>query len=417
MDISCLHFITGILDCALHNKHYFVYRYEFKEPRWYIKQFFLYSYKLLNRLNNDNQWTDYLSNYSEIFRRDPSNDYYGYRDPNDPDREKARRNSLEWANIFELNKLVGFPYNESAKEKMLIRSKKYLSNASNSLSDCHHDIMICSAIEFMPEYFESLDNIFFKWLEVYISKNEVTPHQIIAYLNALKEFGDYNYLKKKLIDKLIYWINNPDETSRRQILIWARLATRLEWCEEVSDKDVHELIKNNFLKCLTEIPKPPQSDWYNIPIIIDALYKLSLVSNKKIINDEIEKEITPSMFFKLRNIFGFLEDGVELIELQNEIERVKEKCRPSPSAELCRTCMSEPQGRCWIRILAKVTEVPPWSHGGNEVADVVVYRLNQGIYFVIKSNKITSQRGEGDVLYRQCTQLFNSDHALGVVTK
>ena len=392
-----------------HNKNYKKYCYESKEPRWRTKQFFLYSYRLLKRLNNDNRWVEYLSKYSEIFRRDPANDYYGYRDPSDPDSEKAMKNSLEWANIFELNSLVGFPYNESAKEKMLIRSKKFLSNALQSLPYSYHDILVCSAIEFMPEHYGFLSEVLFDWIDEYSSNNKVTPHQIIAYLNALKNIAAYESLKNKLIEKLLFWIKNSEETSRKQILIWARLATRLEWCLELSDKDIQKLIKTNFLNCLREIH---QSEWYNIPIIMDAMYKLSSERVKNTINDKIASEITPSIFFKLKNIFYFLDENNELIELQNEISKVKEKCIQSPSRELCRTCMSEPQGRCWIRILSKVTGVAPWSHGGFEVADVVVYTLEQGIYFVIKSNDITSQRGEGDVLYRQCTQLFNSDHAL-----
>lgn len=395
-----------------HNKNYTNYCCECKEPRWHTKQFFLYSYKLLNRLNNDNRWTDYLSKYSDIFRRDPANDYYGYRDPNDPDFDKAWKNSLEWANLFELNSLVGFPYNNSAKEKMLNRVGNFLSKALQFPSRCSHDIMICSAIEFMPEHFEFLSNIFFEWIDEYTTKNEVTPHQLIAYINALKGFNKYDYLKNNLVDRLISWIRDPGESSRRQILIWARLATRLEWCLEVSDKEIQGLIKNNFLKCLREIPQSPQSDWYNIPIILEAFYKLSTPSNKEKINDKISREITPSIFFKLKDIFYFLNEGEELIELQDEVVAVKEKCRQSPSKALCQKCMSEPQGKCWIRILSKITGVAPWTHSGFEVADVVVYTLEQGIYFVIKSNDITSQRGEGDVLYRQCTQLFNNDHAL-----
>jgi hypothetical protein len=395
-----------------HNKHYNKYCYESKEPRWHTKQFFLYSYKLLERLNKDNSWAEYLSKYSEIFRRDPADDYYGYRDPSDSDPEKARRNSLEWANIFELNALIGFPYNESAKEKMLKRSERFLSNALKSLPDCHHDILICSAIEFMPETYGSLSEAFFKWLDKYSSNNEVTPHQIIAYLSTLKNFDEYKYLKTRLIEKFLFWIKNPEENSRRQILIWARLVTRLEWCLELSNKDTQELLKSNFLKCLKELPGPNQLDWYNIPIIIDALYKLSEADIKRKINDKIASEIPPSMFYKLKNIFHFLDEDNALIELQNEVSGIKEKCKPAPSRELCWTCMNKQQGVCWIRILSKITGVAPWSHSGSEVADVVVYTLQQGIYFVIKSNSITSQRGEGDILYRQCTQLFNGDHAL-----
>ena len=41
-----------------HNKHYINYCYESKEPRYGMKQFFLYSYKLLHRMNDDNRWTE-----------------------------------------------------------------------------------------------------------------------------------------------------------------------------------------------------------------------------------------------------------------------------------------------------------------------------------------------------------------------
>lgn len=74
--------------------------------------------------------------------------------------------------------------------------------------------------------------------------------------------------------------------------------------------------------------------------------------------------------------------------------------------------MTEPQGECWIRILSKITGRDPWTHGPFEVADVVIYALERGIYFVIKAEPITKQRGEGDVLHRQCTTLLSNDHAL-----
>lgn len=259
-----------------HNKNYIKYCFESKEPRWHTKQFFLYSYKFFNRLNADNRWTEYLSNYSDIFKRDPANDYYWHRDPCNQDPEKARLNSLEWANIFELNALVGFPYNDSAKEKMLTNAEKFLKYAARSPKDHLHDFMICSAIEFMPDYFGFLGNQFFDWANDYTSKNKVTPHQIVAYLNALKGFEGYEHLKDSLINELISWIISPEESSpRRQILIWARLATRLEWNSRISDREIQLLLKNNFLKCLEEIPYPPQSDWHNIPLILEAMYKFS----------------------------------------------------------------------------------------------------------------------------------------------
>jgi len=79
---------------------------------------------------------------------------------------------------------------------------------------------------------------------------------------------------------------------------------------------------------------------------------------------------------------------------------------------MCKSCVDHKKGECWIRILSKITGVRPWTHGPFEVADVVVYTFQKGIYFVIKAKEITKQRGEGDVLHRQCTQLFKNDHAL-----
>lgn len=390
-----------------HNEKYTEYMFNEREPRWHTKQFFLYSYRLILRLGEDGNWEEYIEGYKDLFRRDPSNDYYGRRSPVDP--EKAWDNSLEWASMFELVGLVGFPYNESAKEKMLKNAHKYLEEAKSAPERDCHDIMLCSAIKFLPTQFERYKDWLLDWILRYIDTSDPTPHQIMAYLSVVGDVQNNEALRERLLSKLLSWIKSPSETSRRQILIWARLSARFDWILRFLNLDIQELLKENFFKCLKEIHS---IEWYNLPIILEATYKLSDSEGKESIQNEISRRITPSRFFKFKEIFPFLDEREEYPELQNEIETIKEKCRQSPSRNLCEHCMKEPQGECWIRILAKVTDTTPWTHGPFEIADVVIYTFAQGIYFVIKANPITQQRGEGDVLYRQCTQLFSNDHAL-----
>jgi len=390
-----------------HNEKYTEYMFNEKEPRWHTKQFFLHSYRLLLQLGHDKNWGEYIERYKDIFRRDPSNDYYGRRSPVDPQR--AWDNSLEWANTFELVELVGFPYNESAKEKMLKNAYKYLEEAKSAPEKDCHDIMLCSAIKFLPEEFGRYRDWLLGWISEYIKKSNPTPHQIIAYLSIVEDTQNHKGVRKRLLDILQSWIKSPTGTPRRQILIWARLSTRLDWSLQFSDSTAQRLLRENFFKCLKEIYS---IEWHNLPMILEAAYILSDSEKKEIIQNEISRRITPSRFFKFKEIFPFLDEREEYAELQNEIEKIKEKCRPSTSRELCARCMEEPQGECWIRILAKVTGTTPLTHGPFEIADVVIYTLDKGIYFVIKANPITQQRGEGDVLYRQCTQLFSNDHAL-----
>ena len=389
-----------------HNEKYVEYLFNEREPRWHTKQFFLYSYRLILRLGHDRDWVEYVERYKDLFRRDPSNDYYGHRSP--IDSEKARENSLEWANTFELVGLVGFPYNKSAKEKMLKNAHRYIEEAKASPEKDNHDIMLCSAVKFLPQEFKGYRDWLLSWISEYINTSDPTPHQIIAYLNVLEDSHGYD-LRDRLLKKLLSWIKSPSGTSRRQILIWARLSTRLEWISQFSNPDMQKLLKENFFKCLNEIHS---IEWHNLPIILEAAYKLSDFRKKESIQNEIARRITPPRFFKFKEIFPFLDEREEYPELQSEVEKIKEKCRQSPSRELCKRCMKEPQGECWIRILAKVTDTTPWTHGPFEIADVVIYTLERGVYFVIKANPITQQRGEGDVLYRQCSDLFSNNHAL-----
>lgn len=62
-----------------HNEHYTKYLMNEKEPRYELKTFFFNSYRLFKRLEKG--WGTYLLGYQNLFRRDPSNDYYKYRDP------------------------------------------------------------------------------------------------------------------------------------------------------------------------------------------------------------------------------------------------------------------------------------------------------------------------------------------------
>lgn len=389
------------------NEYYPNYLFSEQEPRYYVKQFFLYSYNLFNRLGKD--WNEYIEKYLELFRRDPSNDYYGRRNPCEPTREEAIRNSLEWAVIFEIVNKIGFPYNDSAKTKLLHNAKRYLSIAQQSPEINFHDIMLCSAVENLPDYFKEIREWIPTWISNHVQTSETSVHQLIAYLNALKNIPNTDDIKTKLINRISSWCISPTETPRRQILIWARLSTRLEWTDIFSNSEAQLKLKTNFFQNLNSVH---DIDWPNRPIILEAAYLLSDPNEKEHMKLNISQQVTPSRFFKFKEIFPFLRDNVELDELQNEIEIIKEKCRQSPSRELCQRCMNDPQGECWIRVLAKIKGVTPWTHGPFEIADIVIYTLESGVYFVIKANSINQQRGEGDILYRQCTELFSNDHAL-----
>ena len=81
-----------------HNEKYLIYYFNEKEPRWHVKQFFLQSYYFFKQLNKDNSWREYIKDYCKLFRRDPSNDWYGKRSPIGP--KKSWENSIEWTNVF-----------------------------------------------------------------------------------------------------------------------------------------------------------------------------------------------------------------------------------------------------------------------------------------------------------------------------
>ena len=150
----------------------------------------------------------------------------------------------------------------------------------------------------------------------------------------------------------------------------------------------------------------------NSPIILEAVYLLSDNKEKVDIEKKIRRVIARTKIFQLREIFPFLNPYEELTELQSEIEKIKEKCNNSPSNENCHACITESRGICWIRIFATILNVSPRAHSPFEIADIVTYTLEQGTYFIIKSENIGGLKGTGDTLYRQCTKLFSNKFSL-----
>jgi len=135
-----------------HNKHYSKYMISGGEPRYDLKTFFLYSYYFFKTLEKG--WGDYLAGYSNLFRRDPANDYYKYRDVTD--KKNARQNSLEWAAAFEIFAEVGFPHNESATQNFFKYSQAFLEKAKMSPNLEWMDFFLCSAVAHLPTKFETV---------------------------------------------------------------------------------------------------------------------------------------------------------------------------------------------------------------------------------------------------------------------
>jgi hypothetical protein len=114
----------------------------------------------------------------------------------------------------------------------------------------------------------------------------------------------------------------------------------------------------------------------------------------------------------LNELFDFLITEDDALEVQEATQKVKEKCKSSVSKDECKECVSNRKSDCWIRVLSELTHTEPKLHSGYEVADKVIYSLQQGIYIVVKAEEISKFAGPGDVLYRQCVSLFTIDHAL-----
>jgi len=165
-----------------HNEKYYEYLLSGEEPRYSVKTFFLNSYRFFKIFGRE--WETYIERYDDLFRRDPSNDFYGLRDPTDPVR--SRENSLEWSTAFEIVAQVGFPHNESAKIKFLKYSREFLAKAMKSPDAKWLDIMLSSAVANLPNEYSAVQKWLPSQLEEWLKKENVGPHQLVAYLKAIK---------------------------------------------------------------------------------------------------------------------------------------------------------------------------------------------------------------------------------------
>ena len=386
-----------------HNEKYFDYLTSNREPRYTVKTFFLNSYKFLKTLGRE--WENYLERYSNIFQRDPSKGFYKYRDPT---QGSERRNSLEWTTAFEIVNEVGFPYNESAKRDFIKFSKISLKRVMMMPDIDYVDFMVSSAVAHLSEIYIDVKEWFPSQLEKYL-QNDLNPHQLMIYLKALREYEGYSELRNEIISRLLNWIKNPVGTMNGQIIVWARLITRMQWLQEIKKPEIRELIEKGFSHALDNVY---EANWAYNPMILEACYLVSDETKRKDIQGILGGRLTPSSFFKFHELFDFLTFEDEALEVKDDVIKIKEKCKSSVSKNECKACMNNKKGDCWIRILSKLTDTEPSLHSGYEVADKVIYELQHGIYFVLKATPITKQIGEGDVLFRQCVSLFSIDHAL-----
>ena len=146
-------------------------------------------------------------------------------------------------------------------------------------------------------------------------------------------------------------------------------------------------------------------------MILEAFFVCANDGERKEINEVLSKNLTPAFSYKFQEIFNFFPRQDEALDVNERIKEIKEKCIRASRQE-CQDCMNNKREDCWIRILAKLTKTNPQLHSWNEIADKCIYEFQQGIYVVVKSSPIPRQIGEGDVLFRQCSDLFSIDHAL-----
>jgi hypothetical protein len=165
-----------------------------------LKAFFLYSYNLFKTLGKG--WENYLIGYSNLFRRDPANDYYKYRDPTEGGTQ-GRLNSMEWIAAFEIVAEVGYPHNESAKRNFLKYSRTFIDKARNSPDSEWMDFLLSSAIAHLPTEYESIGEWLPSQLEKYSKEGYRSPHQLMIYLKALSRYGDQSELRAKILSKLM----------------------------------------------------------------------------------------------------------------------------------------------------------------------------------------------------------------------
>lgn len=258
-----------------HSKYYSEYYSNQKEPRYNLKQFFFQSYLLFKRFSSDTKWLEYMEDYRKIFRRDPNKGWYKYRSPKD--EMKAWINSFEWVNTLEIISEVGFPYKEkSVKKNMLRYLKRFVGEALESPYEDGHDFMLISVIKIFDKEFTSLKKDFINWLEKELKNNNFTPHQLMAYMTFLRNETDCIGLYRDVEKKLISWIQNPSGSVDEQVLIWARLLTRLEWWEAYSG--LYSLIIDNFIKNFESVKSIAYN---NQSIILEAIF-VSLSKKEKV---------------------------------------------------------------------------------------------------------------------------------------
>ncbi|MHA1381002.1 MAG: hypothetical protein ACTSRG_21755 [Candidatus Helarchaeota archaeon] len=115
---------------------------------------------------------------------------------------------------------------------------------------------------------------------------------------------------------------------------------------------------------------------------------------------------------QLFKIFPFLNEKSDLFELQKEIEQIPERCYPPPSREQCENCKTHPKNICWPLIISDILNLFLHIHTPVEVADGIYYIRDKAVYFIIKAQKITKQTGEGDRLFRQCFEAFQTQDSI-----
>ena len=389
-----------------HNEKYYKYILSADEPRYAVKTFFLNSFRFFKILGEE--WETYIERYDNLFRRDPSGDFYSLRDPTDPSNDRA--NSLEWSTLFEIVALVGFPHNESGQIKFRKYSREFLKKAMKSPNSPWVEFMLCSAVANLPNEYDEIREWLPSQLEKWLKDEKVGPHQLVAYLKAIKNCGENEKLQNEINYRLMEWIKNPVGTANKQVLIWARLMVSMQWLEGLTEQIENEM-KDYFFSALGKVYSL-ESNWSNSPLLLEAYYVCADQKAREDIRTILRKSLSPSSFFKFQELFPFLRLNDDASEVKDEVTKVKEKCKPSVSRTDCKACIATKQGDCWIRVISKLTNTKPELHSGYEVADKVIYSLDQGVYIVIKATPIMKQIGEGDVLYRQCVSLFSVDHAL-----
>lgn len=388
------------------NRNYPNYLNSFKEPRYQAKSFLFYSYKLFLRLNEISYWDNYIQSLENIFLRDPSNDYYGHRNPKNSTRSQPI--SLEWVTTFEIIKVLDFPGNQSAEQKLVKYVNHYFEEIKNDLEvEKFQDLMISSSLD-VPKI-DDMSEWFLEWLKANYNSEIASPHNIVSYLDFLYKIDSENILITKMIEDLVNWVEKNNESPERRILVLARIILNLDWVHELTTKKIFNKIKEDFFENLEKIK---QITWHNSPLILEAAYYLHKEQERKTIQHILLENLTNAKIYKIMDLFPFLKSYVKLDQLEEEVLSIKEKCTQHPTADMCMNCINEPQGICWTRILAKILGTTPSTHFSFEIGDVVKYTHQKGIYFVIKADKITKMRREGDILYRQCTSLFISDFSL-----